>query len=125
MSNMVEHAKRELKRAGVEPEYQVPIVDMIRIFSDMGHSGTSAEYVRGIVNDLLAQQNLTPLTDDPEEWHYYGEEVWGEKGGIWQNVRNGKAFSRDAGKHYWLLEDRPNASGIKQQYASQKMKKDE
>lgn len=120
--NLVEHAKSELIRAGVEPEYQGPIVDMIRIFSDMGHSGTSEEYVRGIVCDLLDRKNLTPLTDDPDEWEHHGAEMWGEKGGIWQNRRNPKAFSRDRGKHYWLLEDRPNVEGIKKQYTSLKMK---
>jgi hypothetical protein len=122
MTNLVEHAKEELKRAGVEKEYADPIVDMVRIFSDMGHSGTSEEYVRGIVTDLLARNNLTPLTDDPSEWIHHGEEMWGEKGGIWQNIRNSRAFSRDGGKHYWLLEDRPNEAGIKKQYTSQKMK---
>lgn len=122
MKNLVEHAKEELKRAGVEADISARIVDMVRIFTDMGHSGTSAEITASIVTDLLAHKNLTPITDDPSEWFHYGEEMWGERGGIWQNTRNPKAFSRDRGKHYWLLEDRPNEAGIKQQYTSQKSK---
>lgn len=122
MRNLVEHAKEELKRAGLDPHESIPILDMIRIFNDMGHSGTSAEITAGIITDLLAHKNLTPISDDPAEWTHWGEEVWGERGGIWQNNRNPKAFSRDRGKHYWLLEDRPNAGGTKQQYTSQKSK---
>jgi hypothetical protein len=122
MKNLVEHAKEELKKAGIDPHDAVKILDMIRIFADTRPSGTSGEIMASIVTDLMAHKNLTPLTDDPSEWVHYGEEMWGERGGIWQNTRNPKAFSRDRGKHYWLLEDRPNEAGIKQQYTSQKSK---
>ena len=116
--NLVEHAKLELKLAGIEPEYVGPILDMVRIFADMGHSGTSAEITATIVKDLLDYKNLIPLTDNPEEWTHHGAEIWGEKGGIWQNVRNARAFSRDGGKHYWLLEDRPGQKTDKELHTS-------
>ena len=50
-----------------------------------------------------------PLTDDPYEWQYHGEDLWGSKEGIWQNKRNSEAFSNDGGQTYYLLsENDPN-----------------
>jgi hypothetical protein len=116
--NLVEHAKHELKLAGVEKEFADPVLDMVRIFSDMGHSGASANYVRRILDDLLQYKNLIGLTDDPDEWVHHGAEMWGEGGGIWQNKRNSKAFSRDGGKHYWLLDEKADANGVKGTHTS-------
>lgn len=105
MSNLVEHAKRELKAINEDPKDVEGYLKVIQAFADMGHSGGSAMVAIPIINELLQFHNLSPLTDDPEEWYFHGEDVWGSEGGVWQNKRNGEAFSHDGGKTYYLLSD--------------------
>lgn len=104
-SNMIRHAARELQLLGEEPTVVLGYLKMIQIFADMGHSGGSASVFIPTINRLLEQRNLMPLTDDPEEWVHHTEEVWPEPGGVWQNARNGEAFSSDGGKTYTLLSE--------------------
>lgn len=104
--NIVDHAQAELERISEEPRTIEGYLDMIRIFSRMGHSGGSASVFIPVLNALLRYENLSPLTDDPEEWVHHDETVWGERGGIWQNTRNSKAFSKDGGKTYYLVDEK-------------------
>lgn len=105
MSNMLEHAKRELDLIGEDEEVKDAILKIVEVFAGMGHSGASAEICIAMITALLNQENLTLLTDDPKEWYFHGEERWGSPGGIWQSTRNGQAFSTDGGKTYHLLSD--------------------
>ena len=50
----------------------------------------------------LVEHAKRELTDDPDEWQYHDETVWGAKGGIWQNRRDPSAFSTDGGKTYYF-----------------------
>lgn len=109
MGNLVDHAKRELAIIGEEPEFIKGYLKVVKAFEKMGHSGGSASVAIPVINALLQYQNLTPLTDDPDEWFYHDEVVWGAAGGIWQNKRNGEAFSPDGGKTYYLLSENGNA----------------
>lgn len=110
-SNMVDHAKRELTLLGEEPAVIDGYLAMIRAFAGMGHSGGSASVFIPTLMELLSFKNLTELTDDPKDWIHHTEEVWGEPGGIWQNRRNGEAFSNDGGKTYYLLSSDKNPDG--------------
>lgn len=105
MSNLVEHARRELELIGEEPQTVEGYLKVIQAFADMGHSGGSASVAIPTINALLQYKNLKPLTDDPAEWNYHTEAVSGIEGGVWQNIRNSEAFSRDEGKTYYLLSD--------------------
>lgn len=101
MSNLIEHAKRELKLLGNGPSIDEPVIKIVEIFSEMGHSGSSAAYTAEVIHSLLRYKNLKPLTDDPEEWYYHeGHGIDGSD--LWQNKRNGEAFSTDKGKTYTL-----------------------
>ena len=104
MSNLVEHAKRELALLGEEQETVDGLIKVIQAFADMGHSGGSASVAIPMINDLLQFKNLRPLTDDPNEWQsvYMGEES------CWQSNRNAEAFSHDHGKTYYLLSEGGN-----------------
>lgn len=101
-SNWVTHARRELALVGEEPNIIEWYVNVVKAYSAFGHSGGSMAATAGTLLRLLQFQNLTPLTDDPAEWFHHGEDTWGETGGIWQNIRNGEAFSHDGGKTYYL-----------------------
>lgn len=105
MSNLVEHARRELELLGEESSTIVKYLDVVKSFSDMGHSGGSASMAVPVLCKLFRYQPLTPLTNDPAEWIHHGEDVWGEPNGIWQNKRNGEAFSQDGGITYRLLSE--------------------
>ncbi len=107
-SNLVQHARRELALAGNDAEFNTAMVNAVRAFASYGHSGGSASVAIPMLTDLLCQKNLTPLTDAPSEWQHHGSDVLpnGSEDGIWQNKRNGEAFSKDGGKTYTLLSDK-------------------
>jgi hypothetical protein len=117
-SNTLKHAARELELLGEEPTTVLGYLQMIKVFSEMGHSGGSASVFIPTINRLLEQRNLLPLTDDPDEWVHHTEEIWPEPGGVWQNVRNGEAFSSDGGKTYHFLSDQYVKDDSKKIYTS-------
>lgn len=112
MSNLLEHAKRELEIAGLFDEDSdyggmlgKSILEIVEKFSKQDHSGFSAVMSIQILSKLLAYENLTELTDNPEDWIEVGE-------GVWQNRRNSKCFSNDSGKTHYSLDD-PTVIGTK------------
>jgi hypothetical protein len=123
-SNLVIHARRELELLGNGPEINDHVLEIVKIFSRAGHSGSSAFYTIHILEKLLSFKNLTDLTDDPEEWMFIGEDVWGAAGGVWQNRRNGEAFSNDGGKSYYLLSEGGNDQNREPLHESAKHKKE-
>jgi hypothetical protein len=86
-----------------EPEVIESYLKVIQAFADMGHSGGSAGVAIPIVNTLLHQKPLSPLTDWPDDWQFHEKEMWDGVNGIWQSKRNSEAFSKDEGKHYFIL----------------------
>ena len=105
-SNLVKHAKYELSLISEDPEFIEYYLKMIRLFSDMGHSGGSASVFIPTLSALLQFKNLTPLTSNPDEWQHLTYEVWPDPQAIWQNLRNGEAFSKDGGKTYYILSEK-------------------
>lgn len=101
MSNLVDHARRELELVGEEPETISGLLAVVQAFADMNHSGGSAFVAVPMLNELLQFKNLRPLTDNPDEWNHIAEEMAGQPD-LWQNRRNGEAFSNDGGKTYRL-----------------------
>ncbi len=107
-SNFVDHAKRELELIGEEPETIEGYLKVIQAFSDMDHSGGSASVAILTINDLLKFKNLSPLTDDPDDWIQHEVDMEDGNGGAWQSCRNSEAFSNDGGKTYYLLSTGAN-----------------
>lgn len=121
---MVEKAKYELsllRGSSEEPDemqdlIEKDILEIIEIFAKQGHSGFSASYAIPIINKLLKQEPITPLTGENHEWNDVGD-------GIFQNKRlssvfkdgknfdgnpywiNGKVFSDDDGKNWYTNSD--------------------
>lgn len=104
-SNLVNHARTELRLIGEDEHTTVGILRVIQAFADMGHSGGSASVAIPMITNLLQYKNLSPLTDDPSEWVFHDGSVAGGNG-VWQNTRNSEAFSNDGGKTYWLISER-------------------
>lgn len=97
-SNLVAHARHELNLIGNGPMIDDHVLEIVKIFSEQGHSGYSAMYTANLINKLLNFENLTPLTNNPDEWVEVVDELW-------QNKRNSAAFSKDGGKTYTLTTD--------------------
>jgi hypothetical protein len=103
--SLVEHARRELALCGQtaeDPGYAASLVASVAAFASWGHSGGSAEVAIDQLVRLLNQEALSPLTNDPNEWVDRSE-----MSGIplWQNIRDSRAMSEDAGDSYWLVGD--------------------
>lgn len=114
MSNLHKHALTEFKAAGwlddtgYTDEMQGMICDhvmkLIDIFSEEGHSGSTAPYAINMFKKLASFKPLTPLTGEDDEWikHDYGVDP------KWQNKRlssvfkdaNGDCYNID-GKVFW------------------------
>jgi hypothetical protein len=107
MSNLVDHARRELALIGEEKWLTDGLCKVIAAFAEMGHSGFSAEHSTAALEKLLRFQPLGPLTDDPAEW-----EDRSEMSGypVWQNLRDPRAMSKDGGKTYTLVDEEPKTS---------------
>lgn len=99
-SNLVRHARAELRRAGLfdaDADYDGALAEsvmaLIEVFSSQGHSGMSGGMTIDLFGRLAGFEALSALTTDPSEWVEVGH-------GIWQNRRDGAAFSKDGGKTY-------------------------
>ena len=93
MSNLRDHAEREMKLAGVDNDIygdmvSKAVLELIDTFDKQGHSGMSAALVLSIFNRVVDFKNLTPLTNDPEEWQFHNYVR-----PMWQNRRCSEAFS--------------------------------
>jgi hypothetical protein len=111
MNNLVTHAQTELDRAGLlspESDYDGmlgrAVLDLVRVFSEQGHSGYSAMATVDLFRRVASYESLGPITDDPDEWMSVADFCGGQA--TWQNRRRSSAFSEDGGKTYYLVDDR-------------------
>jgi len=109
MSNLVSHAERELKLAGMfdkDSDYGgalgKAVLRTVKSFSKEHFSGMSAGICIQLLEKLLRFENLTPITDDPKDWIDRTEESGCP---IWQSKRNSELFSTDGGKTYYSIGD--------------------
>ena len=109
MSNLVAHAKLELRRAGLfdaDSDYggmlAEGVMKIVKVFAEEGHSGMSAAMTVQLLEKLLRFKPLTPITSDPSEWMDVTEH--GPQGPMWQNRRSSSCFSTDGGKTYYDID---------------------
>lgn len=102
--SLMEHAQKELELAGLLDEDSdyggmlgTGALDLIKVFSEQGHSGQSAFMMTEIVGKLMRYEPLTPLTYAENEWIDVGD-------GMWQNKRKSDVFSRDGGVTWYCLD---------------------
>jgi hypothetical protein len=101
-SESARKARGELERIGEDPEVVDWYCRVVDEFFSFGHSGSSFYETLRVLTELLHQRNLSPLTNDTNEW-VDRTEISGFP--VWQNNRNGEAFSQDGGATYWLLNE--------------------
>lgn len=97
MSNLKKHALREFRAAGwrdengeFNDEMQEAICNhvlrLLEIFSDEGHSGSSAPYTIDLFSKLAKFEPVVPLTGEDWEWFDHGYTM--------QNIRCGHVFKQ-------------------------------
>ena len=122
MSNLIDHAIKELELAGykirdvkeinTEDDYNDACgnsaLELIKVFSNQDHSGFSGGITLALFKKLANFENLTPLTDNPEEWRDCVAMGWQpeESHGRYQSLRNSSCFSDDLKTYYDI--DNPN-----------------
>ncbi|MEU5660122.1 hypothetical protein ABZ802_31565 [Streptomyces sp. NPDC047737] len=110
-SNLVAHARRELRLLGEDPDTIRGLCNVVHAFARMGHSGGSAPYAIAYLEKLLKWEPLSELTDDPTEWiDRHAEGL--TQSPLWQSRRHSEAFSTDGGKTYYLLSEQQAAGDI-------------
>ena len=92
--SLIEHAEREFELLGWrrpndpdDPQNWVcdNVVELLKVFSEQGHSGSSAPYVMNVFKKAAMFEPLAPLTGDDNEWIDHGGEHY-------QNIRCGHVF---------------------------------
>ena len=125
MSNLVEHAKDELKRIGMidsgDPYNEFAtkaILDLIELFASQDHSGFTAKYVINAFNRLAMFKPLSPLTGKDDEWRDLGDgsfqnkrysAVFKGKDGVAYNIE-GKVFTDDGEVWYTCRDSKVNVT---------------
>lgn len=99
--NLISHAVSEMRIAWPESEEMQDairrcVLDIVGVFSDQGHSGTSAPYTVEVLGKLLRFQALTPLQGTDDEWTQldYNDDM------AFQNKRCSRVFKRADGTAY-------------------------
>jgi hypothetical protein len=96
MSNLLNHAIREFKALGYTPPdedqddgpdlwIQQNVLELIKVFSEQGHSGSSAPYCVRMFAKLAMFEPLSPLTGEDWEWVEVAKDIF-------QNVRASRVF---------------------------------
>ena len=113
IAGLVEHAKKELELAGLfdkDSDYEgmvgKAVMDLMKCFSNQGHSGFSASMVMDIFGRLGKYKTLSPVTDDPDDWQDVSDFGGGEKKKMWQCKRCPSLFSENGGKTYYDVNDK-------------------
>ena len=98
MATLLQHAKRELRAAGLFDEnadyngdVAVLTTSLMEVFAAYGHSGGSKEATIGIFTRLANGMPLTPLTGEDDEW----EVPAGKSGQMMVNKRCYRIFKDD------------------------------
>lgn len=103
MSNMLKWAKAELKLAGYDvndPEdgpnrwLAEWTLELLKVFSEQGHSGMSAPYGVALFEKLALWKPIAPLTGKDDEWNEVGSDLW-------QNKRCPSVFKGADGQAFW------------------------
>lgn len=103
MSNMLKWAENELRLAGYDPDDKEDgpnkwlaegTLELLKVFAEQGHSGSSAPYAIALFQKLALWKPIVPLTGEDDEWNEIETNMW-------QNRRNSSVFKDKDGQAYW------------------------
>lgn len=98
MSNYEAHAMAEFRAAGwvddngsfideMQKEICNHVLDLLKVFDDEGHSGSSAPYTINLFSKLAKFEPITPITGEDWEWSEASD-------GVFQNKRCSHVFKQ-------------------------------
>lgn len=107
MSGYIDHAREEFRAAGWVDEngkfkdgWQEAIcehiVKLLEVFSDEGHSGSTAPYAVDLFSKLALFKPIAPLTGEDWEWNDVAEQNGGT---LYQNKRASHVFKDKNGAY--------------------------
>lgn len=110
MSNLMDHAWKEFRAAGWCDEHNKfkdemqenickHVLDLLIVFSQEGHSGSSAPYAINVFSTLAKFEPLAPLTGEDWEWNDVSKYGGRDDGPLYQNNRCSRVF-KDANGAY-------------------------
>lgn len=112
-SNLHKHALVEFRAAGwvdengkfndeMQEDICNHVLKLIDLFSEEGHSGSSAPYAINLFSRLAKFKPIAPLTGEDWEWHDTGHGVLQNKRAshVFKNIETGEAYDID-GKVFW------------------------
>ena len=108
MSNLIEHAKREFRVMGYIPLdkeqeedpnkwIQENVLQLIEVFSEQGHSGSSAPYCIEFFRKLALFKPLCPLTGEDSEWNEVSNNIYQNNrcSHVFKDGKDGTAYDID------------------------------
>ena len=113
MSNLTSHAMTEFRAAGwldqngkytddMQELICNHVLALLTVFSDEGHTGSTADYAINLFSKLAKYDPIVPLTGEAWEWSEVSD---GDKGKMYQNKRCGAVFKsadRHDGQPYYI-----------------------
>jgi hypothetical protein len=121
MSSLLQHAKAELRRAGLydadadfDGDIAVQVENLVQTFVAYGHSGGSAYMTLKFFERVANHKPLTPLTGEDDEWRDLESHQPGQS--LWQNVRDSRVFKDKT--NAWIIDDKGAMTYITFPYAT-------
>jgi hypothetical protein len=122
MSSLLQHAKSELRRAGLydadadfDGDIAVQVENLVQTFVAYGHSGGSSDLTLEYFNRVINHKPITPLTGEDDEWTDVEEYQPGQP--LWQNKRDSRVFKDDKGRA-WIITDKGTMTYITFPYST-------
>ena len=90
--SLITHAKKEMERMWPEPDdmqdmVKANVLELLEVFGNQGHSGSSAPYVLGLFQRLADFKPLGQLTGEDDEWMEVGPNTY-------KNIRCSSVFKK-------------------------------
>lgn len=110
MSSLIEHAKREFLKLGYKPIeeceddpdkwIQKNVLELLEVFSNQGHSGSSAPYTISMFKKLANFDPIAPIMGTEDEWFdaSIGDDIFQNLrcSAVFKNGKNSKPHYLDA-----------------------------
>lgn len=100
--SLIEHAKTEFEALGWPGDDEMQemicdnLIELLEVFSEQGHSGSSAPYLLNLFDKLARFNPISPLNGKDSEWTEVSD-------GIFQNKRDCAVFKNGKdGEAYWI-----------------------
>lgn len=116
--SLLKHAERELKLAGLHEKgsdydgmlYDA-VMELVKVFSDQGHSGYSANRTIKLFEKVALYEILMPVTGEDSEWNEVSEDSLqnNRSSDIFKDKKTGKSYYLDA--ILWRTQNGTNYAG--------------